>query len=98
MHICIFVETFMHGAYGLSLEPRSLCLDRIQIPAPTIISILISTIVSIIVSIIISIMISIIIIVMNVKTLIINISTLSLIHTSSINDIQNNIMVRAMPL
>ena len=50
-----------------------------QVPAPTIISIIvsiiISIIISIIVSIIISIMISIIIIVMNVKTLIINISS-----------------------
>ena len=36
---------------------------------------------------------SIIIIAMNVKTLIINICTISLIHTSSINDIQYNIIM-----
>merc|ERR1711953_271263 len=77
----------------------------IQVPAPTIIRIIISIIIiiiiSIIVSIIISIMISIIIIVMNVKTLIINISTISLIHTRSIKDIQYSIYVvvtTALPL
>merc|ERR1711953_1005615 len=77
--------------------PKS--MFSIQVPAPTIISTIISIIisiitsilVSIIVSIIISIMINIIIIVMNVNTLIVNISTISLIHTSSMNDIQNNI-------
>ena len=67
-----------------------------SVPAPTIISIVISIIISmiirIIVSIIISIMISIIIIVMNVKTLIINISTIGLIHTSSTNGIEEALL------
>merc|ERR1712048_947374 len=57
-------------------------------------------IISIIVSIIMGIMISIIIIVMNVKTLLINISTISLIHTSSPNGIENinMILTTALPL
>ena len=38
-------------------------------------------------------MISIIIIVMNIETLIINISTVSLIYTSRINDIHRNIIM-----
>ena len=61
--------------------------DSIQVSAPTIISIIISIITSIIVSSIIS-----IIIVMNVKALIINISTLGLIHTSSPNGIEEALL------
>ena len=74
---------------------RSLSLDSIQLQAPPIISIIstiISIIISIIVSIIISIMISLIIIVTNVEALIINISTVSLIHTSSIADIHETFL------
>ena len=63
-------------------------LDRIHVQAPTIISIIISIIISTIVSISISIMISIIIIVMNVKTLFININTISLVRISSIIGIE----------
>ena len=81
--------------------PRRRCKnpDNVQVPTPTIISVIISIIISsiiiinIIVSIIIGIMISIIILFMVVKTLIINISTISRIHTSCINDIQENITV-----
>ena len=69
--------------------------DSIQVPAPTIIRIIISIIISIIssiiLSIIVSIIISIIIIVMNAKTLI-NISTISLIDTSSPNGIEEALL------
>ena len=57
-----------------------------------IVSIMISIIISIIVSIIISIIISVMVIVMNVKALFINLRTMSLIHTSSMDDIQNNLI------
>ena len=62
--------------------------ERSSVPAPTMSSITISIIIGIIVSIIISTMISIIIIDMTVKTLIVNISSMSLIRTSSMNDTQ----------
>ena len=68
---------------------------RSSVPAPTIISIIISIIIiiiiAIIVGIIISIMVSMITIVTNVNSLIVNVSTISLIYTSSINDIRYSI-------
>ena len=87
------------GVGGTGGEVYGSSWERSSVPAPTIISIIISIIVSIIISIIASIIISImiriiiIIIVMNVKTLIINISTISLIRARSINDIQYNIIM-----